>query len=633
MPTTPKTLFDLTSTTTVTNATDRLVVFGSGYEKDILYTDLLIAVAADFVAAPATYDLATLHTDGKLLASQVRYSGLVFLGTSTVALLPNPNTLSAGEFYVITTGGTLWSNTWTTGEVAVSDGTLYDVGPSPTKQIGEGGTGATTAATARTNLDVMATADVNDRFLDRAPSNAVRLGLNGYAAPAGALSAVALRDEFAILVSFRINALPATQSFLAMLGPGGASTGSSLGSIHMETSGALDFTHYDGSSDALNNVIAAPAEIGKVYSVIYRVDSANDGLTAFVDGVKGSSVATGAGTGASLRWQFGASDSDGSVVEVLSYKVFNEVPSDADCVLFSKRGNVPEGYQWGKADQATNGTFASDVSWTKGAGWTIAAGVASCASGSTDLEQAQFGSAIVGHRYRVTFTVSGFSAGTITPMAGATAGTARSSDATFSEIITFASGTNLIFRSAAFVGNIDNVLLEELGVTDSGQPGNIELTEWADESSNERNLTLTSPATPLMVKPQTSGTFLPGVAFNGGTTGVTYTSQEGFWRKLDEKTWLVYGSFVLSSKGSYTTETATLTGFPESGKNLSRDAQTFAVKVGAMNGLVSSVIGEMDNNSAIATFFETAAGGAATLDAANFANTSEVSFNFVYETE
>ena len=52
---TPKTLFDLENTTTITNATDRLVIFGSGYEKDILYTDLLTEIAGDFSSNASTY--------------------------------------------------------------------------------------------------------------------------------------------------------------------------------------------------------------------------------------------------------------------------------------------------------------------------------------------------------------------------------------------------------------------------------------------------------------------------------------------------------------------------------------------------------------------------------------------------
>ena len=53
--------------------------------------------------------------------------------------------------------------------------------------------------------------------------------------------------------------------------------------------------------------------------------------------------------------------------------------------------------------------------------------------------------------------------------------------------------------------------------------------------------------------------------------------------------------------------------------------------VEATNEAGSSLVTTRDEISAIATFFETAAGGATTLDAANFSNSSDISFNFTYE--
>ncbi|MCH7909826.1 MAG: hypothetical protein IIB38_09445, partial [Candidatus Hydrogenedentes bacterium] len=52
------------------------------------------------------------------------------------------------------------------------------------------------------------------------------------------------------------------------------------------------------------------------------------------------------------------------------------------------------------ADLVTNGTFSTDTDWTKGAGWTIAAGVAIAGNSSTDLEQDI--TIVVGKTYSVT---------------------------------------------------------------------------------------------------------------------------------------------------------------------------------------------------------------------------------------
>src|SRR3990167_9490828 len=75
-------------------------------------------------------------------------------------------------------------------------------------------------------------------------------------------------------------------------------------------------------------------------------------------------------------------------------------------------------------EMVTNGAFAADTDWTKGANWSIAAGVATAANADADLSQ--LGSYQTGRNYVVTFTVSSYTDGTITPKVGGTAGTARS---------------------------------------------------------------------------------------------------------------------------------------------------------------------------------------------------------------
>lgn len=110
------------------------------------------------------------------------------------------------------------------------------------------------------------------------------------------------------------------------------------------------------------------------------------------------------------------------------------------------------------AAYVTNGAFASDTGWTKGTGWTIAAGVATATGAiSTALSQTAAITLIAGYTYTITFTVSGFAAGTVTPSIGGTAGTARGSDATFTETIVAGSTQILAFTGAGFTGNIDNV--------------------------------------------------------------------------------------------------------------------------------------------------------------------------------
>jgi len=79
----------------------------------------------------------------------------------------------------------------------------------------------------------------------------------------------------------------------------------------------------------------------------------------------------------------------------------------------------------------TNGDMSSDTGWTQGTGWAIAAGTAAhTALGAGDLTQAVL---TVGQWYRAVYTLSSFSAGSITALYGTATGPTRTTNATFTE--------------------------------------------------------------------------------------------------------------------------------------------------------------------------------------------------------
>lgn len=96
---------------------------------------------------------------------------------------------------------------------------------------------------------------------------------------------------------------------------------------------------------------------------------------------------------------------------------------------------------------AVNDDFASDTVWTKGTGWTIAAGVATKAAGSaSDLSQATILTDTV--RFKITYTISGYVAGTATVKCGSGApGAARSANGTFTEELVCSGSTDLILSA------------------------------------------------------------------------------------------------------------------------------------------------------------------------------------------
>ena len=118
-------------------------------------------------------------------------------------------------------------------------------------------------------------------------------------------------------------------------------------------------------------------------------------------------------------------------------------------------------------NRVTNGLFTTDASWTKGTGWTIdgsnsnSADCGGTQSGNSDLEQAV--TATNGNIYKVQFTISNYSAGTLIPRVANGAGTAVSANGTYIQYITASSGPNLQFRADLnFVGSIDTITVLEV---------------------------------------------------------------------------------------------------------------------------------------------------------------------------
>lgn len=140
---------------------------------------------------------------------------------------------------------------------------------------------------------------------------------------------------------------------------------------------------------------------------------------------------------------------------------------------------------------ATNGTFDTDTSWTKGDGWSIAAGVAHCdGSQSTATTLFQQSDMVLDKRYRLTFTLYNCTAGAVQLSAGLTGhGTWRSTNGTYTENI-ICSG-NIAIRLGAdtdFVGDIDDVsvklaypvgssMIDKLDALDGTMDGKLDLTQ------------------------------------------------------------------------------------------------------------------------------------------------------------
>ena len=110
----------------------------------------------------------------------------------------------------------------------------------------------------------------------------------------------------------------------------------------------------------------------------------------------------------------------------------------------------------------TNGTFDTDTNWTKGTGWTIAAGVASAdasAVSSTDLLQTI--TTVAGERYVIVWKLVSRSGGSVRARV---AGIAVSSTETAAGVYSFYFTANSTTTSlgvqdpvGSFVGSVDNI--------------------------------------------------------------------------------------------------------------------------------------------------------------------------------
>lgn len=105
--------------------------------------------------------------------------------------------------------------------------------------------------------------------------------------------------------------------------------------------------------------------------------------------------------------------------------------------------------------------FASDTNWTKGANWTIAAGVASAAAAVTALEQNV--SVTKDQTYEITFTISNYVGGGVKAyVEGAVLGVERAANGTFS-VMFVAAATGAVafgvFGSTAATLDVDDIIL------------------------------------------------------------------------------------------------------------------------------------------------------------------------------
>ena len=119
-------------------------------------------------------------------------------------------------------------------------------------------------------------------------------------------------------------------------------------------------------------------------------------------------------------------------------------------------------------EEVTNGSFDTDSDWNKGAGWSISGGKAICdGTNSVYLYQSLAGTT-TNEVFKITYTISNYISGSVAVGFGSglnqPLGTQRNANGTYTEYLTKSStSTSFGFKSASFIGSIDNVSVREVG--------------------------------------------------------------------------------------------------------------------------------------------------------------------------
>lgn len=119
------------------------------------------------------------------------------------------------------------------------------------------------------------------------------------------------------------------------------------------------------------------------------------------------------------------------------------------------------------AELCDDGDMDVPSHWTTGTGWSVATSVATCDGSQvadSDLEQTPAAGITEDEDYYVVFTLNSVDAGTVTPVLGDQAGTARDAAGTYAEKITAGAGGKIILRADSdFEGELDDVSVRAYG--------------------------------------------------------------------------------------------------------------------------------------------------------------------------
>lgn len=663
---------DLPNTDTLVDGDELIVDSSSAGTRRISFGELKSETASDFVAAPSTYKVATLAADNKLDPSQIPdtlTNGLNFVGVANSA--PDLASTTQGDFYVIGTAFGVYS----VGDQAVYDGSAYVRVTDGTKQIGEGGTGATTAAGARTNLSV------NSKDEDAEATGTKLVGPALYFRGAGPNDFVEVAHDARFSFTDGTDDLPFSVSAWVNMGevandPIVCKYGTSNPNrewLLLITSGKVALYLHDGSVE-INASTVDTITAGQWFHVAVTYAgtssgsfaSAADNISIHING-KVQSVTrynhasyAGMPNTAQALWvgRYSNTYSKGHIRDV---KIYNRSLSATEVAQLARGNDLGFAEEWG--DHTTQLVTDGDMESVGTADWATSTGTVTKESsdphaGTQNLKFISSGGYVktaavplsANKRYRAGFW---YRTGGTSPASY----TFRIDGSSWQTIATLPENASWTYVSYEFSTNNDTVGKPTFYISGGDATTYIEVDELAihsigtladfraenfdsdtgkiyDLSSNgfvgtSANLpTLTGRAYPVYE----TGTWTPGLEFAGGSTGITYGANTfGHYTRVGNVV-NYSGYLTLTSKGS-DTGLVYINGLPFS-VSTSTDNHQSGITVGIasnMAGLSGPVSGlHLDADTRV-LLYDWGATGTASLDDTNITNTTEIRFSGTYQ--
>lgn len=187
-------------------------------------------------------------------------------------------------------------------------------------------------------------------------------------------------------------------------------------------------------------------------------------------------------------------------------------------------------------ERVTNGTFTgSATGWTLNSGWAYSSNSVSHSSNGTGVLTQTMSSIMQGKFYKLTFTISGWTVGSVTPTCGGNTLTARSANGTYTEYFLNTNATQSITftptNTARFT--IDNVSVVELsgGAVNTGtvntQGLNVATSASNSSPGTTRHITLSNNGSYTYIDAYFGSTLSGAIGWTSSTMNL-YTGSSGF---------------------------------------------------------------------------------------------------------